>query len=671
MRAHKSFKTLWLSLSVLLLLLSAAALWLAGSFEARSRILSDTGLRTGQQNNTLAYDQERDLFFLGTYANQLIAIKGGEPMWTFEAKGSFVRLVLRSQQGLIYAGNADNHVYMIDIETGALRGEINAGRRILDIDVNADGSLILVSAGSKGMRITQNITVYTPLGEQVAQAQYRTQCKGAAFTADGQSILLINDRGEIQKTDFTGNLLSQFNTNFEQVALQPLGGDRHISLGTDGTYTVFDDQLNLLRSGKPAIEPGDVPTAVGASSDGSMVFVGTKERYVYAMDEGDHQIYSDRLDNALSCFLPVGDLLYITGRGDFLLTLNAAALAGDAALGDLAVFLRQLTPLLFALAAFFLLLAVPATNSLAHRFVKALVRHRVAYLLLAPIFALLILFNYTPAVMAFTRAFTNWSKTNFQSAQISFVGLDNFRTMFTEDYFLRGLSNLALIVGMNFLKVLTVPLMLAWMVSMMASDRKKYAYRFLLVLPIVVPGVVSALLWKQIYDPQIGLINQLLGKLGLEHLQRVWLGNEHTAIWAIIFMGFPFVNAMAFLVYYGGFTNIDQSILESAYMDGARRSRIFASIQLPMVAPQLKLMLTLTFISSMQDFYPIYLLTGGGPGTSTYVPSLEIYLNATTFGRYGYACALGILMFLFIMVGTLINLRLQREGGVLKGGARR
>ena len=217
-----------------------------------------------------------------------------------------------------------------------------------------------------------------------------------------------------------------------------------------------------------------------------------------------------------------------------------------------------------------------------------------------------------------------------------------------------------------------MPLILAWMVSMMRSDRKKYMLRFLLVLPIVVPGVVSALLWQQIYDPQIGLLNQLLKKLGLETWQRVWLGNEKTALWAIIFMGFPFVNAMAFLVYYGGFTSIDASIFESAYIDGAKRGRILRSIQLPLVGPQVKLMLTLTFIGGVQDFYPIYLLTGGGPGTSTYVPSLEIYLNATTFGRYGYACALGILMFLFIMVGTLVNMNLQKANeGAGKRGAKR
>ena len=379
-------------------------------------------------------------------------------------------------------------------------------------------------------------------------------------------------------------------------------------------------------------------------------------------------VYTARLDNALSDFLAVGNDVYVTGLGDFLYIIDSSALTDNAGAQSLGAVLHRLTPALAAIAVFLLLMAIPASRGAILRFFRAIVKHRVAYLLLLPTFALLILFNYTPTIMAFTRAFTNWFKSNFQLAQLKFVGLDNFRTMLQENYFLRGVKNLAIILACGFAKVLTVPLLLAWMVSSMQSGRKKYVYRFLLVLPIVVPGVVSALLWKQIYDPQIGLLNQLLGKLGLTSLQRVWLGNEKTALGAIIFMGFPFVNAMAFLVYYGGFTNIDRSIFESARVDGASRGRIFWSIQLPMIGSQIKLMIILTFIGHVQEFYPIYLLTGGGPGTSTYVPGLELYLNATTFGRYGYACALGIVMFLFIMLGTLLNLKLQSRGE--KGASR-
>lgn len=145
-----------------------------------------------------------------------------------------------------------------------------------------------------------------------------------------------------------------------------------------------------------------------------------------------------------------------------------------------------------------------------------------------------------------------------------------------------------------------------------AVKPQKCLYRFLPALPIVVSGVVSAVMWKQMYDPTIGLFNQLLVKLGLGQFQRVWLGEERAALWAIIFMGF-----MAFWAYYGGYASIDNAIFESARVDGASRGRIFFRTRVPMIASQIKLVLT--FISGIQEFYPIYLLAGGGPGTSTYV----------------------------------------------------
>lgn len=244
---------------------------------------------------------------------------------------------------------------------------------------------------------------------------------------------------------------------------------------------------------------------------------------------------------------------------------------------------------------------------------------------------------------------------------MEFVGLDNFRRMFSEGYFLIGMKNLVLLIVTGVLKVLTMPLIAAWLVYAVNGNKRKYMYRFLFVLPVVVPGVVMAMTWQKIYDPNIGLLNEVLGVLGMSGLQQVWLGNAKTAIWAIIFMGFPFISAMAFLVYYGGFINIGKEIEESARVDGANRHQIFWKIQLPMIKPQLSIMITLTLIGVMQDFNNIYIMTGGGPGTSTYVPALELYLNVAQFGRYGYACALGVVLFAFTMAITLINMRLTRE----------
>ncbi|KAF0193480.1 MAG: binding-protein-dependent transport systems inner membrane component, partial [Bacteroidetes bacterium] len=308
---------------------------------------------------------------------------------------------------------------------------------------------------------------------------------------------------------------------------------------------------------------------------------------------------------------------------------------------------------------FLLIMSVELLRRYTGRFFKALLKYRVAYLMLVPTFVLLLVFYYFPVVIAFIRSFTDWNIHESSIREIKFIGFDNFKKMFTEGYFLIGLQNLSILIITAFLKILTVPLLVAEMVFLMKSDRVKYWFRFLFVVPMVVPGIVMTLMWNRIYDPSIGLLNNVLGAMGLQVLQRSWLGDPQTAIWAIVFMGFPFINVFAFLVYYGGLIDIPSSLFEAAKADGSNGWWNFTKIHLPLVSPQIKMLIILTFIGTVQDFTNIFVLTGGGPGVSTYVPGLELYFNATRFGQYGYASALGLVMFIAILGGTIVNMKMK------------
>ncbi len=250
--------------------------------------------------------------------------------------------------------------------------------------------------------------------------------------------------------------------------------------------------------------------------------------------------------------------------------------------------------------------------------------------------------------------------------EVSFIGFDNFVKMFTEGYFLLGVKNLLIMMVCSFVKLLTVPLFLAELVFAMRtrngeSSKRRYWFRLLLVVPMVVPGVVGTLMWKNIYDPNIGALNSLLRSVGLDSWTRVWLGNEKTALWAIIFMGFPFVNSFAFLVYYGALINIPADLFEAAKVDGSNPVWNFFNIHLPLISPQMKMLIITTFIGSVQDYGGVYLLTQGGPGYATYVPGLELYYAATKFGQYGYACAMGLVMFVVILIGSIFNMRMKTQ----------
>jgi ABC-type sugar transport system permease subunit len=285
-------------------------------------------------------------------------------------------------------------------------------------------------------------------------------------------------------------------------------------------------------------------------------------------------------------------------------------------------------------------------------------RCRISYLFVLPGMALAVLFSYYPAFLGLLYAFTNWQPG---LSQIDFVGLENFRLM-TEDRFLHaGVRNLAVLLVATIGKYLTVPFLVALIIYHIRPLRAQYWLRTLFVTPLVVPTMATMLLWGQIYHPSTGLINNLLGTLGLAAQTRPWLGDPHTALAAIIFIGFPWVVVLPFLIYLGGLMNIPSDVIDAARIDGATPWRRLWSIEIPLLKPQFKICGVLGFIFQMQGFWFILVLTGGGPLDATYTPALEMYYAAFRFGKYGYASAIALALFVVIMIGTVLNLTLVKS----------
>jgi ABC-type polysaccharide transport system permease subunit len=244
--------------------------------------------------------------------------------------------------------------------------------------------------------------------------------------------------------------------------------------------------------------------------------------------------------------------------------------------------------------------------------------------------------------IAMTRAFTNWSSKRYTAADMDFVGFENFKKMISEGYFLIGVKNVVILMLTGFAKTLTMPVIAAWLVYSFKSDKKKYIYRFMFVLPIVVPGLVGSLLWKQIYNPQGGL-DQILVALGLEEWIHVWLGEEKVAIWSIVFMGPPYIGAMPFLLYYGGFTSIDASLYEAARIDGASRLQILWFVNLPGILPTVIITFLLQVGRLMNLGYTKILLLQNDLNLEvSTVISTYTYEIGLLGGQYSYSSAIGL-----------------------------
>jgi len=288
---------------------------------------------------------------------------------------------------------------------------------------------------------------------------------------------------------------------------------------------------------------------------------------------------------------------------------------------------------------------------------KEIAKKKFCYLILIPSFALLMTFNYYPAFSALYHSAFNWNGFNLNE----FVGIGNFKEMWNDPIIRVSVLNLIKLTTAALIIALTFPLIAAELIFHLRNLKFAYFYRILFVVPMVVPGMVNLLIWKFIYDPNLGLINQILGGLGLEDLQRAWLGDFDISLFAIIFVGFPWVSGFSLLIYLAGLQNIPPTIFDAAAIDGASGlTRIFR-IDLPMITAQIKLLLILALIGVLQGFVNIMILTGGGPGNVTMVPALHMYNSGFLYGRMGYACAIGTALFVVILTLTYINLKYIRS----------
>ncbi|MCC5877827.1 MAG: sugar ABC transporter permease [Candidatus Sumerlaeia bacterium] len=283
---------------------------------------------------------------------------------------------------------------------------------------------------------------------------------------------------------------------------------------------------------------------------------------------------------------------------------------------------------------------------------------RISYLLLLPTLLLLGVFSYYPAFSGILYAFQE-VEPGFDAR---WVGLSNFRRAFTDEVLLASIPNMIILLVGNVLRTTILPLIVAVMISHLSGARLRYFFQTSFLFPIVVPMMVIILLWRGfILDPNVGMLNQFLGLIGLEFLQQSWLGDHSTALGSVIFVGFPWIGGIGFLILYAGLLSIPASVMESARMDGVGPIRRFFTIELPLVLGQLRLVIVLTFIATIQDFGGMLVLTGGGPGTATHIPALHMYFYAFRFEQFGYAAAIGVLLFVLIFALTVLNLTLLKS----------
>jgi ABC-type sugar transport system permease subunit len=279
---------------------------------------------------------------------------------------------------------------------------------------------------------------------------------------------------------------------------------------------------------------------------------------------------------------------------------------------------------------------------------------RLLYLLVLPTLVLVGLLQWFPLLSGLVYTFYR-----YDGIRSTYVGLGNFDQMLHDPALKASVGNVLTLLVARLVIVLTMPLGVAFLIYHLRHERWRYWYRVGFVLPMVVPTVVIYLLWSWIYDYD-GVLNILLRGVGLGSQARAWLGDSNLALDAIIGVGFPWIGAFNMLIYLAGLQNIPHEVQDAATTDGAVGLRKVLTIELPLILGQVRLLVILTVISTIEGFESILIMTNGGPGTATMVPGLRLYHAAMNDYELGYATAIGLVLFFVLFALTLLNMRLIR-----------
>lgn len=265
---------------------------------------------------------------------------------------------------------------------------------------------------------------------------------------------------------------------------------------------------------------------------------------------------------------------------------------------------------------------------------------------LALFFAIFFIF---PIIMALIGSFHLW---NPLKGQFRFNGLENWKMLFTNKLFWHAMKNTVWFAAVAVAARVVLGLLLS---SALYSKliKKKSLYRTLYYLPTITPMVAVAFVWRFMYDPQFGLLNQILAtKIN-------WLFDARYAMIAIILLTIWKDFGYAVVILLGGMYSLPLDCYEAAEIDGANALQRFRHMTLPLLKPTILFIVITSLISYFQTYIPVMVLTQGGPGTQTYLASYIIYDQAFVKYNFGYASAISFVLFFIIAVLTAVSFKVS------------
>ena len=291
---------------------------------------------------------------------------------------------------------------------------------------------------------------------------------------------------------------------------------------------------------------------------------------------------------------------------------------------------------------------------------KHLPMRRIApYLFLFPSLLLLVSFVYAPALENMVYSLFSWSSVRTES---DFVGFQNYRELFDNPIFWRSLSNniMYAVISIVF-QVFFALVIAAVLVAGIFGPRLRNFFRTAFFLPSILPVTVVGLLWQLIYQPTIGLIDQVLFATGLQGLSHVWLGEETTAMISVIMVSQWQWTGYMVVLFMVAIQAIPNDLYEALRMEGANRIQQFLFITVPGVRESTLILSIITIFGAFKVFDIVWVMTAGGPNNASEVLGTHMYRSAFRNDVSGYAAAIATVIFIITLAVGIVQIRLQRQ----------
>ena len=277
---------------------------------------------------------------------------------------------------------------------------------------------------------------------------------------------------------------------------------------------------------------------------------------------------------------------------------------------------------------------------------------REAMLLLIPALLPIVILSVLPLARGIYLGFTD-AQAGFEITT-NFIGLDNFRALLEDDLFINsfkiGLIWSVAVTAIGFFFALGLALLLS------QELKGRWLARSLVLVPWAMPAVVVGIMWKLFFQPQAGILNEILRRTHIPGETTDWLSSFSWALPAVILVGVWAGMPQTTVALLAGLQSIQAELHEAAAVDGATAWQRFRTITLPQMRPVIIAITTLDFIWNFNSFGLVYVLTEGGPAGKTQLPMLFAYSQAFEYGQFGYASALGSAMVLVIAVALVFYL---------------